>query len=69
MWASSGIRGIRLETLTVGGSKLTSREALQRIFEACTNQDGGPTAPAARTTAARQRAIGAAEKELAKLGV
>jgi hypothetical protein len=68
-WASSGVRGVRLETLRVGGSLLTSREAMQRFYEACTAQGGGPPAPAARTTAARQRAIAAAEKELERLGV
>jgi hypothetical protein len=34
-WASSGCRGRVLETLQVGGSKLTSRESLQRFFEHC----------------------------------
>lgn len=32
-WASSGIHGIKLESMRVGGSLCTSLEALQRFFE------------------------------------
>ena len=32
-WASRGLRGIRLETLQVGGTMCTSVEALQRFFD------------------------------------
>lgn len=32
-WASTGLRGVRLETLQVGGSQCTSVQALQRFFE------------------------------------
>ena len=39
-WASHGIRGIRLETLRVGGTLCTSLEALQRFFEALTVEAG-----------------------------
>jgi len=35
-WASSGLRGVRLETVQVGGKKSTSREALDRFFRALT---------------------------------
>lgn len=31
-WAQRGIRGVRLETLKVGGTLCTSTEALQRFF-------------------------------------
>ena len=31
-WASRGLRGIRLETIQVGGTTCTSQEALQRFF-------------------------------------
>ena len=33
-WATRGLRGVRLETVQVGGSKCTSREALDRFFSA-----------------------------------
>ena len=35
-WALSGIRGIRLESICVGGRRLTSKEACKRFFEAQT---------------------------------
>ncbi len=35
-WATVGVRGVRLETLFVGGCRTTSAEALQRFFEAAT---------------------------------
>lgn len=31
-WAQRGLRGIRLETLQCGGTKVTSKEALARFF-------------------------------------
>src|SRR5689334_10653496 len=35
-WATIGCRGVRLESIQVGGTLCTSREALQRFFEALT---------------------------------
>ena len=32
-WSTVGCRGVVLETLQVGGTRCTSREALQRFFE------------------------------------
>src|SRR5262245_10259979 len=32
-WATVGLRGIRLETIQVGGTKCTSLQALQRFFD------------------------------------
>lgn len=32
-WATAGCKGIVLETIQVGGTRCTSREALQRFFE------------------------------------
>ena len=37
-WAQLGVRGIRLEWFCCGGTRCTSREALQRFFEALTVQ-------------------------------
>jgi Protein of unknown function (DUF1580) len=47
-WASRGLRGIRLETIKVGGRTCSSSEALQRFFAALTEagQDS-PTVPSA----------------------
>ena len=42
-WHTRGIRGIRLETVVVGGRRFTSRESLQRFAEATTAAaDGAP---------------------------
>jgi len=32
-WATIGCKGVRLETLQVGGTRCTSAEALQRFFD------------------------------------
>ena len=32
-WSTCGLRGVALETLQVGGTRCTSREALQSFFE------------------------------------
>ena len=38
-WATEGIRGKRLETIRVGGTRCTSLEALQRFFDALTTEE------------------------------
>ena len=35
-WAKHGLRGVILETIQIGGTRCTSREALQRFFDALT---------------------------------
>ena len=43
-WRLRGCRGIKLETLLIGGTRTTSEEALQRFFSATTRmQDGQPS--------------------------
>ena len=37
-WASAGLRGVRLETLRVGGTLCTSLKALQRFFDALSDR-------------------------------
>jgi hypothetical protein len=69
-WAKDGVRGVKLETIRIGGTLCTSVEALQRFFERLSATDGRPeAAPSIRTPAARARAIAKAEAELGKLGV
>jgi hypothetical protein len=65
-WASRGIRGVRLETIRVGGLLVTSVEALQRWCEQLTAEDGDP---APHTSAQRERAAEAAEVQLDKIGI
>lgn len=38
-WATSGIRGVKLEAVRVGGRRKTSREACQRFIERLTATD------------------------------
>jgi len=48
-WCTKGLRGIRLESLKVGGARYTSTEALQRFFAKLTsasNVDGLEVDPA-----------------------
>jgi len=40
-WSLRGIHGVRLETILVGGIRMTSREALQRFFERTTAAANG----------------------------
>ena len=39
-WAARGLRGVRLETIRVGGSLCTSEEKLQLFFNRLTEADG-----------------------------
>ena len=74
-WATVGVRGVVLETLQCGGSRVTSREALQRFFERLSGPD--PTGPIGshadpvrtrRTAAQRQRDSARAGRKLAERG-
>jgi hypothetical protein len=59
-WASHGLRGVRLETVRVGGTCCTSVEALQRFFAAL---NGTPPPPPLATAPAR------VEAELDSIGI
>ena len=69
-WATSGCRGVRLETIQVGATCCTSREALQRFFERLSNGDGAETlvTPLRRTLAQRQRLSVEAGRKLENMG-
>jgi hypothetical protein len=64
-WALSGCRGVKLTTTMVGGIRMASEADLARFFAATTAAANGTPAPTIRTSASRQRAIEAAERELA----
>lgn len=68
-WADAGCRGIRLESIQIGGTRCTSAEALQRFFSALTAQAIPGAQPAGtRSTAARDRAYQQAVRELEREG-
>lgn len=66
-WATKGVRGVKLESLTVGGRRVTSAEAFER-FIAETNPEATATPPAP-TPHQRRKAIEAAERELQEAGI
>jgi hypothetical protein len=65
-WRLKGVRGVRLATIKRGGVRYTSWEALERFFLATTAAADGDSVPSVRTTRQRERAIEAAERELAE---
>lgn len=67
-WATRGVRGIRLDTVVVGGFRKTSREAIERFIAATTAAANGETPPA-RTPKQQERAIRQAERELEAAGM
>ncbi len=66
-WAQRGCKGIRLETIQVGGTSCTSIQALQRFFDRLTAARSGEPVPA-RTSRQRQRAHDTADAELDRAG-
>jgi len=59
-WTTSGCKGVILESLQVGGTRCTSKEALGRFFEALTYA----TSPIPRQPHRRQLAAERAWKQL-----
>ena len=73
-WATCGVGGIRLETVVVGGRKMTSAEALQRFVNARTAAPGGDFGRArfpsrTRTSRRRDRGQAAVDKTLRRAGI
>jgi hypothetical protein len=72
-WVKDGIRGVRLETICIGGTRCTSREAAARFFSRITAQaDGEQSAESARPASTPRREAAAdrlTETELAKNGI
>jgi hypothetical protein len=67
-WVQSGCRGVKLETVLIGGRRYTSKEALERFIERTTAAANGDVIPV-RTAKQRQKAIEVAERELAAAGI
>jgi hypothetical protein len=67
-WRTAGCRGVKLETVLVGGKRYTSQEALQRFVDATTAAaDGVQIKP--HTNRQRKASIDAAERELDAIGI
>jgi len=70
-WTLNGCKGIKLESIQVGGTRCTSREALGRFFERLSQASGidaDQTLPAMRTPSQRAKADAQAEHELIEAG-
>lgn len=65
-WRTKGIRGVRLETILIGGMRYTSHEAISR-FIAAQNAEESP-APAI-SPSQRKRLAEAAQVALSRAGV
>ena len=66
-WMLTGVAGgLKLESITVGGRRYTSREAIDRFVERCTNPADDTSS---RSTRQRDRAAVKAGDELAAMGV
>jgi hypothetical protein len=69
-WIAGGVRGVRLESIRLGGTLYTSREAVQRFAERLTH---GPTNAADAiqppSMVARRRSAVRAGQELDRLGL
>jgi hypothetical protein len=66
-WMQVGCRGIRLESIVIGGTRCTSIESLQRFFNKLTEAADSPAPDAAApiSTKAGQQRMEAAEQRLA----
>lgn len=67
-WSLHGVKGVVLETVSVGGTRCTSREALQRFLETL-NRDQRSPVEHRRTSRDREAAIRRAEEELRRYGI
>ena len=70
-WTVSGCKGVVLESVQIGGTRCTSREALSRFFTRLTAvvNLGSGVPPAMTSTVGRQRQIESAEAVLEKAGI
>lgn len=69
-WRLRGVRGVKLETLAIGGRRYTSAEALERFIERTTAAaDGPPSVFTILTNRQREAAIRRAEKVLRRAGI
>ena len=73
-WASRGCRGVRLETIQIGGTKCTSQEALQRFFDRLSNHDRDSSMRTSDSTphvsnARKEREAKAVVEQLDRLGI
>jgi len=67
-WALHGVRGVRLESFSIGAKRFTTSESLERFTEAC-SAAANRERPQPRTTRQRSRDFQQAEHELDRAGI
>jgi hypothetical protein len=67
-WSIAGCRGVILETLQIGGTRCTSKQALARFFRRL-SEIAGTLRPHPTTPARRRRAAEQAMRDLQREGV
>lgn len=65
-WRLRGVRGVKLETILIGGLRYTSKEAIERFI---VNQNSADAPSAAMTPAQRRTQSEAARQALAEAGI
>lgn len=68
-WINRGVRGVKLETVLIGGRRFTSLEALQRFVERTTAAADGASTVTALTPSAQRNAHERACHELDAAGI
>ena len=66
-WMQLGVKGVRLEFVQVGGTRCTTREALQRFCEELTSRQN--PAPSLGTRCRQRAAVKRAERVLDRAGI
>ena len=67
-WRTRGVHGVKLATVKIGGRRMVEASSLDQFCEAVTCAADGQAQPI-RTSRQREKAIAAAERELAKEGI
>jgi len=69
-WRLRGNLGVKLETVRIGGKRMTSREALERFHERVTAAaDGSVAVSCPESDRARERRLAKVEAELTAAGI
>ena len=68
-WTTAGIRGVVLESLQVGGTRCTSKEALSRFFQRLTNASPSRDETVSRRACQREQDRQRAEEECRAAGI
>ena len=68
-WAQKGVRGVKLDTVTIGGRRYVDPESVARFIDATSAGAAGIAPPVTPLTAWRRAAIAAARAHLDSRGL